>query len=96
VSNLTVEARMDDCCSHKRETLDLLAKGRQRRVLVIVMVVNAVMFVVEFGFGLIARSSAMMADRLICWEMPPSMRSAFMRWGATSAGRRAPLWPRAG
>ena len=53
---------MDDCCSHKRETLDLLAKGRQRRVLGIVMVVNAVMFVVEFGFGLIARSSAMMAD----------------------------------
>jgi Co/Zn/Cd efflux system component len=53
---------MDDCCSAKSETLNLLAQGDQRRVLVIVMAVNIVMFATEFGFGLIARSSAMMAD----------------------------------
>ena len=53
---------MDDCCSPKSETLNELARGDQRRVLVIVMVVNIVMFAAEFGFGLIARSSAMMAD----------------------------------
>lgn len=53
---------MDDCCSAKSETLNVLAQGDQRRVLVIVMVVNIVMFVAEFGFGLVARSSALMAD----------------------------------
>ena len=53
---------MDDCCSAKGETLSLLAQGDQRRVLIIVMIVNAIMFAAEFGFGLIARSSAMMAD----------------------------------
>ena len=53
---------MDDCCSAKTETLNVLAQGDQRRVLVIVMVVNVVMFAAEFGFGLVARSSAMMAD----------------------------------
>lgn len=53
---------MDDCCSAKSETLNVLAQGDQRRVLVIVMVVNIVMFVAEFGFGLVAQSSAMMAD----------------------------------
>lgn len=53
---------MDDCCSRKGETLNLLAQGDRRRVLVIVMIVNIVMFAAEFGFGLVARSSAMMAD----------------------------------
>lgn len=53
---------MDDCCSAKAGSLTMLARKGQRRVLVIVMAVNAVMFVAEFGFGLIARSSAMMAD----------------------------------
>ena len=53
---------MDDCCSKKSETLNLLAQGDQRRVLIIVMAVNAIMFVAEFGFGVFARSTAMMAD----------------------------------
>ncbi len=53
---------MNDCCSRKAETLNVLARGDQRRVLVIVMAVNIVMFAAEFGFGLVARSSAMMAD----------------------------------
>ena len=53
---------MDDCCSRKSETLNELARGEQRRVLLIVMVINLAMFVLEFGGGLMARSSALMAD----------------------------------
>src|SRR5690242_5167104 len=53
---------MDDCCSKKGEALNVLAQGKQRRVLVVVMLVNIAMFAAEFGFGLVARSSAMMAD----------------------------------
>ena len=53
----------DDCCSKKGETLTELARKKdQRRVLVIVMVINLAMFFAEFGGGLVARSSALMAD----------------------------------
>lgn len=54
---------MDDCCSRKSDTLALLAaKAEQRRVLLVVMGINAAMFVLEFGAGLFAQSSALMAD----------------------------------
>ena len=53
----------DDCCSKKGDALtELAAKADQRRVLIVVMVINLVMFGVEFGGGLAARSSALMAD----------------------------------
>lgn len=53
----------EDCCSKKGDTIaELGRKADQRRVLIIVMVVNFAMFVIEFGGGLIARSSALMAD----------------------------------
>jgi cation diffusion facilitator family transporter len=53
----------DDCCSKKGETLSALAaKGDQRRVLVIVLFVNLAMFFIEFTGGVIAGSSALMAD----------------------------------
>jgi Co/Zn/Cd efflux system component len=53
----------DDCCSRKGDTIAALAaKAGQRRVLVIVMAINFAMFFVEFGGGLAARSSALMAD----------------------------------
>lgn len=53
----------DDCCAHKRETIAVLArKADQRRVLVIVMIINFVMFFAEFGGGLAARSTALLAD----------------------------------
>ena len=56
---------MDDCCSKKGAEIARLAQQReQRRVLLIVFAINAVMFVVEFGAGLAARSSALMADSL--------------------------------
>lgn len=54
---------MDDCCSRKSDTLAMLAaKAEQRRVLLVVMGINAAMFVLEFGAGLVAQSSALMAD----------------------------------
>src|SRR6478609_8525936 len=53
----------DECCSAKGKELELLAKqADQRRVLVIVLLINAVMFVAEFGAGIIAGSTALMAD----------------------------------
>lgn len=53
----------DDCCASKGRELERLAKqADQRRVLVIVLVINAAMFLVEFGAGLVAGSAALMAD----------------------------------
>jgi cation diffusion facilitator family transporter len=52
-----------DCCSTKGAELERLARqAGQRRVLVIVLVINAVMFFAEFGAGLVAGSAALMAD----------------------------------
>lgn len=53
----------DSCCSSKAGELEQLARqGEQRRVLVTVLVINAVMFVAEFGAGAITGSTALMAD----------------------------------
>ena len=53
----------DDCCASKSVELERLAlEADQRRVLIIVLAVNAVMFVLEFGAGLAAGSTALMAD----------------------------------
>ena len=52
-----------DCCSAKGVELEKLARqAQQRRVLVIVLIVNFAMFFVEFGAGLVAGSAALMAD----------------------------------
>ena len=53
----------DSCCSSKAGELEQLARqSDQRRVLVTVLVINAVMFVAEFGAGAITGSTALMAD----------------------------------
>lgn len=53
----------DSCCSSKAVELEQLARDRdQRRVLIIVLAINAVMFILEFGAGLFAGSTALMAD----------------------------------
>lgn len=53
----------DDCCSSKSDTIaELGRRTDQRRVLITVMIINVVMFVLEFGGGIAARSSALMAD----------------------------------
>jgi cation diffusion facilitator family transporter len=53
----------DSCCAAKAPELERLAQQTdQRRVLTIVLVINAVMFVTEFGAGVVAGSATLMAD----------------------------------
>jgi Co/Zn/Cd efflux system component len=47
---------MDQCCA-----VSEVPRG-QRRVLWAVLAVNAAMFLLEFGAGLLARSTALLAD----------------------------------
>ena len=54
---------MDDCCESKTEEMAAL-RSRQGTVLVTVLVINVVMFGVEFGGGLLAGSTALLADSL--------------------------------
>jgi Co/Zn/Cd efflux system component len=52
-----------DCCSAKSEAIDQLARrASQRRVLLIVLGINVAMFGAELTAGLMARSSALVAD----------------------------------
>jgi cation diffusion facilitator family transporter len=64
MSVIRIEALLsDDCCSRKGDTIaELGRKADQRRVLIIVMAINFIMFVAEFAGGVIAQSSALMAD----------------------------------
>ena len=53
----------DDCCASKAQELEILARrADQRRVLIAVLAINAIMFLAEFGAGLVAGSTALMAD----------------------------------
>jgi cation diffusion facilitator family transporter len=53
----------DHCCASKGQELEKLARrADQRRVLVTVLIINAAMFVLEFGAGIVAGSTALMAD----------------------------------
>lgn len=54
---------MDDCCAHKEEELIAL-RGKHKDVLTTVLIINAVLFVVEAGAGLLAHSTALLADSL--------------------------------
>ena len=54
---------MDACCEHKAEEIQGL-RGEHRKVLVVVLVINAVLFVVEAAAGLLAHSTALLADSL--------------------------------
>jgi len=54
---------MDDCCEAKASELAVL-RGQQGRVLIWVLAINLVMFCVEFSAGLLAHSSALLADSL--------------------------------
>ena len=54
---------MTDCCSDKECAVEAL-KARQSATLKIVLVINAVMFVVELASGLVARSTALLSDSL--------------------------------
>ena len=51
------------CCHEKGHELERIALHKDiRRVLVVVMMLNLLMFVLEFGAGIIADSAALMAD----------------------------------
>lgn len=53
----------DHCCSAKSTDIEALARqADQRRVLLVVLAINAAMFVAEFGAGVVAGSTALMAD----------------------------------
>jgi cation diffusion facilitator family transporter len=52
---------MHECCDAKADELVRL-RGRQARVLKIVLGINAAMFLIEFTAGVIAHSTALMAD----------------------------------
>jgi cation diffusion facilitator family transporter len=54
---------MDDCCEQKAEEIETL-RVEHKKVLIVVLVVNAVLFVVEAGAGLLAHSTALLADSL--------------------------------
>jgi cation diffusion facilitator family transporter len=54
---------MDRCCENKTETLVVL-RDRQKEVLQIVLAINALMFVAEGSAGLLAHSTALLADSL--------------------------------
>lgn len=54
---------MDPCCESKASELAAL-RLRQSRVLIVVLVINLGMFCVEFGAGLLAGSTALLADSL--------------------------------
>lgn len=54
---------MDQCCEAKSNELALL-RIRQKRVLVSVLIVNAIMFCIEFGAGVLSGSAALLADSL--------------------------------
>ncbi|MCL4239776.1 MAG: cation transporter [Dehalococcoidia bacterium] len=57
------EVCAEDCCADKANELAQLAtRTAQRRVLLIVLAINATMFVAEMGAGIIARSTSLMAD----------------------------------
>ena len=54
---------MDRCCETKTNELAPL-RLRQGRVLVAVLAINAIMFCVEFGAGVLSGSAALLADSL--------------------------------
>src|SRR5258706_4860281 len=54
---------MADCCEDKSCEIDAM-RANHGRVLWIVLIINAVMFVVEGGAGLLAHSTSLLADAL--------------------------------
>ena len=54
---------MDACCEAKEQELRTL-RGKQKGVLTLVLVINAVLFIVEAAAGLLAHSTALLADSL--------------------------------
>ncbi len=63
VTEPVIAACIDDCCSAKGEELaELVAHSGRRKVLIIILGINAAMFFVEMVAGILAGSSALLAD----------------------------------
>lgn len=81
---------MSDCCNNKGCELEAL-RGRQGSVLKIVLVINAVMFLAEGTAGLLAHSTALLADSLdmlgdaLVYGFSLYVLSMGGRWQAVSA-----------
>jgi Co/Zn/Cd efflux system component len=80
------------CCHDKGHELERVALHKDiRRVLVVVMMLNALMFVLEFGAGLIAGSAALMADSVdmlgdaLVYGLSLYALDRSLRWRAGSA-----------
>jgi cation diffusion facilitator family transporter len=54
---------MKSCCESKSSELDAL-RSSQKNILIIVLIINALMFFIEFTFGILSRSTAVLADSL--------------------------------
>ena len=54
---------MDACCAAKGNAIGTL-RDKPKNVLIVVLVINAVLFVVEAAAGLLANSTALLADSL--------------------------------
>lgn len=54
---------MKSCCEAKSTELEQL-RTKQKNVLLIVLLINALMFFVEFTFGILSKSTALLADSL--------------------------------
>jgi Co/Zn/Cd efflux system component len=76
---------MDACCEDEASELASL-RDRQKRVLVLVLAINAAMFCVEFGAGLLAGSSALLGDSLDM--LGDSLVYGFSLWVLD----RSPVW----
>ena len=80
------------CCHDKGQELERIALHKDiRRVLVVVMMLNAMMFVLEFGAGIIAHSAALMADSVdmlgdaLVYGLSLYALDRSLRWRAGSA-----------
>ncbi|HEX2764840.1 MAG TPA: cation transporter [Allosphingosinicella sp.] len=80
------------CCHDKGQELERIALHKDiRRVLVIVMMLNAMMFLLEFTAGIVAQSAALMADSVdmlgdaLVYGISLFALNRSLRWRAGSA-----------
>lgn len=83
---------MAGCCCNEHEIASRGLQARQKRMLWLVLTINAVMFVTEFTAGLIAGSTALLADSLdmlgdtMVYSLSLLVLARSPRWKALSAG----------
>jgi cation diffusion facilitator family transporter len=81
---------MDDCCASKAHEITAL-RDHYGHVLKVVLAINTVMFFLEFGGGLVARSTALLADSLdmlgdaMVYAVSLSVLQKGERWQARAA-----------